>query len=207
MIKKFSVFIIIVLIIILIGEIIYLNPSITANLFVNKESSKLVSNKNINDAGFNNKISSPDPYEAAASEMMPLLEAVFRNNISYDTLSILLAVPIVAKRNITKASSLTHEYEGKIVSIDVNASKQMWGDNKYQVDYQYKLELTAESDNKPTTFIYQEREAGILQIVELVDGQEKQIKFSDLKIGDTIYIRDAYDLKTEQYTRSKIMKI
>jgi len=135
------------------------------------------------------------------------LEAVFRNNISYDTLSILLAVPIVAKRNITKASSLTHEYEGKIVSIDVNASKQMWGDNKYQVDYQYKLELTAESDNKPTTFIYQEREAGILQIVELVDGQEKQIKFSDLKIGDTIYIRDAYDLKTEQYTRSKIMKI
>ena len=58
MIKKFSVFIIIVLIIILIGEIIYLNPSITANLFVNKESSKLVSNKNINDAGFNNKISS-----------------------------------------------------------------------------------------------------------------------------------------------------
>ena len=191
----------------MIGEIIYLKLSITANLFVNKESNKLVSNKNINDAGFNNKISSPDPYEAAASEMMPLLEAVFRNNISYDTLSILLAVPIVAKRNITKASSLTHEYEGKIVSIDVNASKQMWGDNKYQVDYQYKLELTAESDNKPTTFIYQEREAGILQIVELVDGQEKQIKFSDLKIGDTIYIRDAYDLKTEQYTRSKIMKI
>ena len=41
------------LIIILIGEIIYLKLSITANLFVNKESNKLVSNKNINDAGFN----------------------------------------------------------------------------------------------------------------------------------------------------------
>jgi len=61
-------------------------------------------------------------------------------------------------------------------------------------------------DNKTTAF-YQDKELSLLSVYSGQDKAKKPMRYQDLKVGDTIEIREVYNVKTDTLVEVQITKL
>lgn len=65
--------------------------------------------------------------------------------------------------------------------------------SKNGLDVPYEIKLKVRDVQGTKTFYYEKKDISNIAVFEKKSGENKEIKFSDLKVGDTIYMDMSYD--------------
>lgn len=103
------------------------------------------------------------------------------------------------KDNVYKSLILTDEIKGEIVNI-IDKPGQFNPIRKYQIRFDIKVK-----NYDGTIKIYYPKEE--IPLVKLASKEGQMLQLTDFKIGDTILVRETYDLKTFKLIKAEIIRL
>lgn len=97
------------------------------------------------------------------------------------------------QKGLVTSSILNNEYEGIIKELVQEHGKVWIIESNYE--YDIKLTLLSKKDNISIfPFYYNKNDLSKIELVNLVNSDEKTIKFDDLKKGDNVIVKASFDL-------------